>query len=117
MKFLVDFDRPHYLTLVLPFPPALMHYLLVINLPLPLIWGVIEVVVEVEVEVEVVTKGIVVVNKGVKAEDMAFVSALIVMVRIIQYNFVGSCMENPRLTKIVFKLKNRLHIHFHQHPM
>lgn len=29
--------------------PALMHYLLVINLPLPLIWGVIEVVVEVNI--------------------------------------------------------------------
>ena len=72
-----------------------MHYLLVINLPLPLIWGVIEVVVEVEVVgaevVEVMTKGavvvkkkVVVVNKGVEVEDMVFVSALIVMVRIIQ---------------------------------
>ena len=29
--------------------PALMHYLLVINLLLPLIWGVIEVVMEVDV--------------------------------------------------------------------
>ena len=64
-----------------------MHYLLVINLPLPLIWGVIEVVVEVEVvgaeAVEVVTKGAIVVNKGVVVEDMGLVSALIVMVRII----------------------------------
>ena len=51
MKFLVDFDKPHYLTRVLPLslPPVLMHYLLVINLPLPLIRGVIKVVVEVEV--------------------------------------------------------------------
>ena len=40
-------------------------------------------VVEVEVE-EVVTKGVVVVNKGVVVEDMAFISALIVIVRIIQ---------------------------------
>ena len=65
-----------------------MHYLLVINLPVPLIWGVIEVVVEVEVvgakAVEVVTKGVVVVNKGIVVEDMVFVSALIVMVRITQ---------------------------------
>ena len=65
-----------------------MHYLLVINLPLPLIWGLIEVVVEVEVvgaeAVEVVTKGVVGVNKGVVAKDVVFVSALIVMVRIIQ---------------------------------
>ena len=65
-----------------------MHYLLVINLPLPLIWGVIEVVVEVEVvgaeAVEVVTKGVVGVNKWVVVKDMVFVSALIVMVRIIQ---------------------------------
>ena len=72
-----------------------MHYLLVINLPLPLIWGVIEVVVEVEVvgaeAVEVVTKGVVGVNKGVVGvnkgvvvKDVVFVSALIVMVRIIQ---------------------------------
>ena len=65
-----------------------MHDLLVINLPLPLIWGVIEVVVEVEVvgaeAVEVVTKGVVGVNKGVVVKDVVFVSALIVMVRIIQ---------------------------------
>ena len=64
-----------------------MHYLLVINLPLPLIWGVIEVVVEVEVvgakAMEVMTKGAVVVNKRVVVEDVGFVSALIVMVRII----------------------------------
>ena len=64
-----------------------MHYLLVINLPLPLIWGVIEVVVEVEVvgaeAVEVVTKGAMVVNKGVVVKDVVFVSALIVMIRII----------------------------------
>ena len=90
MKFLVDFDKPHYLTRVLPLslPPVLMHYLLVINLPLPLIRGVIEVVMEVEVVgaevVEVVTKRVVVVNKGVVVEDVVFVSALIVMVRIIQ---------------------------------
>jgi len=65
-----------------------MHYLLVINLPLPLIWGVMEVVVEVEVvgaeAVEVVTKGAVVINKGVVVKDVVFVSALIIMVRIIQ---------------------------------
>ena len=87
---MVDFDRPHYLirVLTLSLPPILMHYLLVINLPLPLIWGVIEVVVEVEVvgaeAVEVVTKGAMVVNKGVVVKDVVFVSALIVMVRIIQ---------------------------------
>ena len=65
-----------------------MHYLLVINLPLPLIWGLIEVVVEVEVvgaeAMEVMTKGAMVVNKGVAVKDMVFVSPLIVMVRIIQ---------------------------------
>ena len=87
MNLLVDLDRPHYLTLVPPFPLALMHYLLVINLPLLLIWGVIEVVVEVEVvgakAMEVMTKGAVVVNKRVVVEDVGFVSALIVMVRII----------------------------------
>ena len=44
-EVLVDFNKPHYLTLVLPLPPILIHYLLVINLPLPLIRGVIEVVV------------------------------------------------------------------------
>ena len=64
-----------------------MHYLLVINLPLLLIWGIIEVVVEVEVmgakAMEVMTKGAVVVNKRVVVEDVGFVSALIVMVRII----------------------------------
>ena len=87
---MVDFDKPHYLiqVLTLSLPPILMHYLLVINLPLPLIWGVIEVVVEVEVmgaeAVEVVTKGVVGVNKGVVVKDMVFVSALIVIVRIIQ---------------------------------
>ena len=79
-----------------------MHCLLVINLHLPLIWGVIEVVKVVEAKVvEVVakrlTKGAVVVNKAVVIEDVGFVSALIVMVRIIQLNFVGSCMENPQL--------------------
>ena len=90
MKFLVDFNRPHYLTLVLPLSllPVLMHYLLVINLPLPHIWGVIEVVVEVEVvraeAVEVVTTGAMVVNKGIMVKDAVFVSALIVKVRIIQ---------------------------------
>jgi len=92
VKFLVDFDRPHYLirVLTISLPPILMHYLLVINLPLPLIWGVIEVVVEVEVEVvraeamEVVTKGVMGVNKGVVVKDVVFVSALIVMVRIIR---------------------------------
>ena len=90
MKFLVDFDRPHYLirVLTLSLPPILMHYLLVINLPLPLIWGVIEVVVVVEVvgaeAVEVMTKGAMVVNKGVVGKDVVFVSALIVMIRIIQ---------------------------------
>ena len=65
-----------------------MHYLLVINLPLPLIWGVIKVIVEVEVvgaeAVEVMTKGAMVVNKEVVIKDEVFVSALIVMVRIIQ---------------------------------
>ena len=65
-----------------------MHYLLVINLSLPLLWGVIEVVVEVEVmgaeAVEVVTKWVVGVNKGVVVKDVVFVSALIVMVRIIR---------------------------------
>ena len=84
---MVDFDRPHYLirVLTLSLPPILMHYLLVINLALPLIWGVIEVVMEVEVVgAEVVTKGVVRVNKGVVVKDMVFVSALIVMVRIIQ---------------------------------
>ena len=89
---MVDFDRPHYLTRVLPLslPPVLVLYLLVINLPLPLIWGVIEVVVEVEIKVvgakavEVVTKGVVVMNKGVVVEDVVFISALIVMVKIIQ---------------------------------
>ena len=74
--------------LPLSLPPILMHYPLVINLPLPLIWGVIEVVVEVEVvgakAVEVMTKGAMVVNKGVMIEDVVFVSALIVMVRILQ---------------------------------
>ena len=79
-----------------------MHCLLVINLHLPLIWGVIEVVKVVEAKVvEVmakgVTKGAVVVNKAVVIEDVGFVSALIVTVRIIQLNFVGSCMENPQL--------------------
>ena len=65
-----------------------MHYLVVINLPLPLIWGVIKVIVEVEVvgaeAVEVMTKGAMVVNKEVVIKDEVFVSALIVMVRIIQ---------------------------------
>ena len=74
--------------MTLSLPPIQMHYLLVINLPLPLIWRVIEVVVEVEVmgaeAVEVVTKGVVGVNKGVVVKDVVFVSALIVMVRIIQ---------------------------------
>ena len=90
MKFLVDFDKPHYLTRVLPLslPLVLKHYILVINLPLPLIWGVIEVVVEVKVvgakAMEVMTKGVVVVNKGVEVKDVVFISALIVMVRIIQ---------------------------------
>ena len=90
MKFLVDFDKPHYLTRVLPLslPLVLKHYILVINPPLPLIWGVIEVVVEVKVvgakAMEVMTKGVVVVNKGVEVEDVVFISALIVMVRIIQ---------------------------------
>ena len=45
-------------------------------------------VVEVEVmgaeAVEVVTKGAMVVNKGVVVKDVVFISALIVMVRIIQ---------------------------------
>ena len=65
-----------------------MHYLLVINLPLPLIWGVIKVIVEVEVvgaeALEVMTKGAMVVNKEVVIKDEVFVSTLIVMVRIIQ---------------------------------
>ena len=50
-----------------------------------------------EVVAKGVTKGAVVVNKAVVIEDMDFVSALIVMVRIIQLNFVGCCMENPQL--------------------
>ena len=45
-------------------------------------------VVEVKVvgakAMEVMTKGVVVVNKGVEVEDVVFISALIVMVRIIQ---------------------------------
>ena len=61
---------------------------MVINLPLPLIWGVIKVVMDVKVvgaeAVEVVTKGVMVVNKGVVVEDVVFISALIVMVRIMQ---------------------------------
>ena len=79
---MVDFDRPHYpiRVLTLSLPQILMHYLLVINLSLPLIWGVIEVVVEVEVvgaeAVEVVNKGVVGVNKGVVAKDVVFISAL-----------------------------------------
>ena len=85
---MVDFDRPHYLIQVqtISLPPILIHYLLVINLPLPLIWGVLEVVVEVvRVEaMEVVTKRAMLMNKGVMVKDMVFVSALIVMVRIIQ---------------------------------
>ena len=55
-----------------------MHYLLVINLPLPLIWGVIEVVVEVKVvgveAVEAVNKGVMVVNKGVVVENQTWSS-------------------------------------------
>ena len=83
---MVDFDRPHYLirVLTLSLPPILMHYLLVINLPLPLIWGVIKVVVEVKV---IGAEAMKVVNKravGVNKEVVVFVSALIVMVRIIQ---------------------------------
>ena len=82
---MVDLDKPQYLTLVLP--------LLVINLHLSLIWVVIEVVVEVEVvgaeAVEVMTKGAVVVNKGVVVEDVGFISALIVTVKIIQLNLLG----------------------------
>ena len=74
--------------LTLSLPLILMHYLLMINLPLPLIWGVIEVVVEVEVvgaeAMEVMTKGAMVVNKEVVLKDVVFVSALIVMVRIIR---------------------------------
>ena len=73
------------MTLVLP--------LLVINLHLSLIWVVIEVVVEVEVvgaeAVEVMTKGAVVVNKGVVVEDVGFISALLVTVKIIQLNLLG----------------------------
>ena len=85
MKFLVDLDKPHCLTLVQlhSLPLIVMHYLLVINLPLPLLWGVIEVVMEVEA-VEVMTKGVMLVNKEVVVEDVAFVSAIIVMVRIIR---------------------------------
>ena len=92
---MVDFDRPHYLirALTLYLPPILMHYLLVKNLPLPLIWGVIEVVVEVEVvgaeALEVVTKGSVVVNKGIMVKDAVFISALTVTVKIIQLNLLG----------------------------
>ena len=64
-----------------------------INLHLSLIWVVIEVVVEVEVvgaeAVEVVTKGAMVVNKGVVVEDVGFISALLVTVKIIQLNLLG----------------------------
>ena len=64
-----------------------------INLHLSLIWVVIEVVVEVEVvgaeAVEVMTKGAVVVNKGVVVEDVGFISALLVTVKIIQLNLLG----------------------------
>ena len=64
-----------------------------INLHLSLIWVVIEVVVEVEVvgaeAVEVVTKGAMVVNKGVVVEDVGFISALTVTVKIIQLNLLG----------------------------
>ena len=42
MKFLVDLDMPHDLTLVL------LHYLSMINMLLPLLWGVVEVVMEAE---------------------------------------------------------------------
>ena len=51
----------------------------------------------VEVVAKGVIKGAVVVNKAVVIEDVDFVSALIVTVRIIQLNSVGSCMENPQL--------------------
>ena len=70
MNFLVDLDKPHYMTLELlhSLPLVLIHYLLVINLLLPLLWEVIEVVM----------------TKGVVVEDVAFISALIVMVRIIR---------------------------------
>ena len=64
-----------------------------INLHLSLIWVVIEVVVEVEVvgaeAVEVVTKGAMVVNKGVVVKDVGFISALTVTVKIIQLNLLG----------------------------
>ena len=90
MKFLVDFDRPHYLirVLTLSLPPILMHYLLVIKSAFTTYMG---------------SnrggcggrgrggrghggrdQGVVGVNKGVVVKDMVFVSALIVMVRIIQ---------------------------------
>ena len=45
---------------------------------------VVEVAVVGVKAMEVMTKGAVVVNKGVMVEDVVFVSALIVMVRIIQ---------------------------------
>ena len=47
---------------------------MVINLLLPLLWGVVEVVAGAEV-MEVM-------NKGIVVEDVTFVSSLIVMVRI-----------------------------------
>ena len=54
--------RPqHYMMTIVQLHSLLlvvMHYLLVINLPLPLLWGVIEVVMEVEA-MEVMTKKVV----------------------------------------------------------
>ena len=50
MKFLVDLDMPHDLTLVLLnyLTLVLLHYLSMINMLLPLLWGVVEVVMEAE---------------------------------------------------------------------
>ena len=73
MKVLVDLDRPHYLTLIAlhSFPLILIHYLLVINLLLPLLWGVVEAIVEAKAE------AVEVMNKGVVEEDVAFISDLL----------------------------------------
>ena len=73
MKVLVDLDRPHYLTLIALhfFPLILIHYLLVINLLLPLLWGVVEAIVEAE------AKAVEVMNKGVVVEGMTFISDLL----------------------------------------
>ena len=95
---MVGLDKLHYLILVL----LLLLYLLVIHLLLPPLWGVVEVAVEAEaVGVEVVSNG-----EGVVVEGMPLVNALIVMERIMQWTSIGNYMVNPRLIKLVFKLKD-----------